>query len=232
MELTKIREQERQSHIAAYTQNTLYQEGSWLKKPVKTVMELLPLFQDRSAMRVLDLGCGVGRNAIAVASRFSPIPCRIDCVDILDLAIEMLSWYAHEYQVSDSIHGIVSPIDAFEIEPDCYDLILAVSALEHMDSEASLIRKLYEIRNGTKENGLVCLIMNASVKEYHSATGEEIPAQFEVNLPVAVLQELLLSVFSGWNILKQTCVSQTYSIPRDGFISEVHTNVVTLVAKK
>ena len=232
MELAQIREKERQSHIAAYTQNILYQEGSWLKKPVKTVLELLSHFREYSALHVLDLGCGVGRNAIAVAAHFSHIPCRIDCVDLLPLAIEQLNEYARQYQVSSSIHGIVFPIDSYDIKPDCYDLILAISALEHMDCEASMFQKLFEIQKGVKKGGIVCLIMNASVKEFHSVSGEEVPAQFEVNLSAETLRDRLLTVFSGWEVLKLSCIPQKYDIPRNDFISEVHTSVVTLVARK
>lgn len=66
--LAKIRESERKSHEALYSGEELYKEGSWLKKPIKTVLDLLPLFREYDELKVLDLGCGVGRNAIAVAN--------------------------------------------------------------------------------------------------------------------------------------------------------------------
>ncbi|MDE5894233.1 MAG: hypothetical protein K2H45_15065 [Acetatifactor sp.] len=44
--LEQIRSSERKSHTEIYTSRELYQEGSWLRKPIKTVMELMPLFQD------------------------------------------------------------------------------------------------------------------------------------------------------------------------------------------
>ena len=89
--LEQIRESERRSHEDVYTNHALYESGSWLQKPVKTVIELLPYFEKVKELRVLDLGCGVGRNCIAIARHFSHIPCRIDCIDILPLAIEKLN---------------------------------------------------------------------------------------------------------------------------------------------
>ncbi|SFQ13092.1 hypothetical protein SAMN02910358_00788 [Lachnospiraceae bacterium XBB1006] len=58
--LATIRESEKQSHIATYTNEKLYQSDSWLKKPIKTVREIMPLFADYVRIHALDLGCGVG----------------------------------------------------------------------------------------------------------------------------------------------------------------------------
>lgn len=44
--LTTIRENERQSHIAIYSKYSLFAEGSWLKNPVKTVLELFPILDE------------------------------------------------------------------------------------------------------------------------------------------------------------------------------------------
>ena len=88
--ISKIRRAEAASHTEAYTNHELYTPGSWLAKPVKTVLELLPLFDGYTTFRGLDLGCGVGRNCIAAAQYLNHIPCQVDCVDILELAIEKL----------------------------------------------------------------------------------------------------------------------------------------------
>ena len=88
--LTEIREAEKQSHIEIYSSTELFTEGSWLQKPVKTVLDIIPLISEKKDLRVLDLGCGIGRNCIPIAKAFSDLNCRIDCIDILDLAIEKL----------------------------------------------------------------------------------------------------------------------------------------------
>lgn len=230
--LEQIRKNERLSHIDVYTRYGLYQDGSWLKKPVRTVLDLLSHFEAYPSLRVLDLGCGIGRNCIPIAAQFHKRSCRIDCVDILELAIEKLVENAAEYGVLDCIHGYTIPLESFSIPENTYDLILAISALEHIDCETAFEQKLRDIKNGIRKNGIFCLIMNTSVIEFDKYTGQEIPAQFEVNMPQERLQLILQRIFSGWTVLKKTSNEQHYSVSRGDTISDLHTCVVTFVVKK
>lgn len=230
--LKQIRESEKQSHIEMYSNNELYKEGSWLRKPIKTILDIIPLFADTPELNVLDLGCGVGRNCIAIAQHFKTIPCKIDCVDILNLAIEKLYDNAKELGVASSINGIVDTIENYPIKENKYDLIIAVSALEHIDSEQSFLTKLSEIKNGVRSNGIVCLVINSDVIENEKTTGKEIPAQFEVNLPTEKLQVVLKERFSDFEIIKITVSEQQYDIPRGDIVSNLKTKVVTFVARR
>lgn len=230
--IISIRKAEAVSHTEAYSHYELFSTGSWLSKPVKTVLDLFPYFQNYRQLRALDLGSGVGRNAIPVAKHFKDIPCHIDCVDILELAIEKLRDNARTHDVDNSIYGIVKSIDCFPIAEEAYDLILAISALEHIDSQSSFVKKLFEIRNGLHSNGIACLILNSGVEEHVKSTGETLIPQFEVNIPTEDMLNILREAFSDWKILKQTVVHQKYDIPRDIGISHVDTDVVTYVVQK
>lgn len=227
-----IRLAEARSHTEAYSNCELFTPGSWLAKPVRTVMDLLPLFDGYAAFRGLDLGCGIGRNCIPVARHFAAVPCRIDCVDILQLAIEKLQDNSKKYFVDRSIQGIHSAMDSFMIPEDTYDLIMAVSALEHIGSREAFEEKLLQIRSGLRDRGVVCLIVNSGVTEQDKKTGEERVPQFEVNLPTEQMEQLLADTFAGWEIVKKTIVHQKYDIPREGYISALETDVVTLAARK
>ena len=231
-QLQKIRESERKSHIEMYSNEELFKEGSWLQKPIRTIVNLIPMFEDYRELHVLDVGCGIGRNCITIAQRYKDIDCEIDCVDILELAIEKLSENARKYGVEKNIRGIVLPIEEFEIKEDYYDLIIAVSALEHIDSKESFIEKLKEIERGIRDNGIICLVINSEVIEHDKETGKEIPAQFEVNLPTEELQSYLNEAFSSWKVIKSTVQKQQYDIPREQGISDLKTQVVTFVARK
>lgn len=228
----KIRQAEAVSHTEVYRNHELFNAGSWLARPVKTVLDLFPCFESCKQLRVLDLGSGVGRNAIPVAKRFEGIPCHIECVDILELAIEKLRENAIAYGVSNSICGIVESIDSYKIMADSYDWIIAVSALEHIESQSVFIDKLIEIKNGLRDNGIACLILNSSVQEKAKTTGELLVPQFEGNIPAEELLRILRQIFSEWKIRKQTVVHQKYDIPRDIGISRVDTDVVTFVVQK
>lgn len=79
-------------------------------------MKFCLLFSDYKDLRVLDLGCGVGRNSIYIAKAFEGETCTVDCIDILDVAIEILKKNSKEYNVEHRINGIVKPIEKFKIE--------------------------------------------------------------------------------------------------------------------
>ena len=229
--IKQIRESEKKSHIEMYSNEELYKTDSWLKKPIKTVQELIPMFQDYEQIRVLDLGCGVGRNSISIAKEYKDADCIIDCVDILELAIKKLKANADEYGVLSNIRGIVESIEEFAIQENYYDLILAVSSLEHVETEKDFVDKLVEIRNGIRENGIVCLVVNSNVQEYDKETGNEVLAQFEVNLPTEKMQSILTRIVEGWTVLKSTVTEQHYEIPRENGINKLKTSVVTYVVK-
>lgn len=69
--LIRIRESERKSHTEIYMNEKLYNTNSWLQKPIKTVQEISSLFNEYEVLRVLDLGCGIGRNSIYIAENFN-----------------------------------------------------------------------------------------------------------------------------------------------------------------
>lgn len=227
-----IRESEKKSHTIMYSNEELYQTDSWLNKPIKTVQEIMPLFSDYRELRVLDLGCGVGRNCIAIAKEYKAINCIIDCVDILEIAIKKLHSNAKNHSVETNIMGKVETIENFKVSPNAYDLIMAISALEHVDTEEVFARKLVEIRSGLKEKGVVCLVINSNVRECDKTTGLIVPAQFEINLDTDKLKNILDDIFADWEIIKETIREQQYDIPREFGVSDLKTNVVTLVARK
>ena len=109
--LSRIRESERKSHTAIYSNEELYHTDSWLSKPIKTVREVSELFSGYDRIRVLDLGAGVGRNSIFLAERFKGKDCVIDCVDLLEIAIDKLGQFAAEHGVRECINGTVKSIE-------------------------------------------------------------------------------------------------------------------------
>ena len=139
--LARIRESERKSHTEIYMNEELYNTNSWLQKPIKTVREISLLFDDYNELRVLDLGCGVGRNSIYIAERFKNKNCVVDCVDLLEIAIEKLMKNAKEHNVVTNINGIIKSIEEFKIDMHSYDFIMAISALEHIETEEFFLKK-------------------------------------------------------------------------------------------
>lgn len=230
--INQIRQAEAASHTDIYTTHSLFAPGSWMAKPVKTVLDLLPYYAAYPQFHGLDLGCGVGRNCIPIAQQLQNIPCQIDCVDILPLAIEKLQENAHQYHVSGAIHGIVSSIDDYTITKNSYDLILAISALEHVADKDIFLSKLSGICHGLCSGGIACLVVNTDVREREKSSRKMLIPQFEVNLPTEQMLRLLQEIFYGWTVIKQMIVPQKYEIPRESAISDLETKVVTWVVRK
>ncbi|MBR7178608.1 MAG: class I SAM-dependent methyltransferase [Oscillospiraceae bacterium] len=228
--LEEIRQAEAQSHTAAYESYTLYAPGTWLSKPVKALRDLLPLYVQRNGLRVLDLGSGVGRNAIAAAMALPGS--KVICVDILPMAIEKLLENAEEFGVSEQITGISGPVDGFRIEEIGYDIILAGSVLEHLDSKASALKKLAEIAAGIRPGGAVMIVMNTGVQEWDAVTGEAREPQFEVNLSPEEVRKLLGVYFGGWEVLTDQLTHQNYDVPRGERTVTISSEVVTFAARR
>ena len=228
--LEAIRKAEAESHTAAYETLQLYAPGSWLSKPVRALEALLPLYADREGLRVLDLGSGVGRNAIACARALKGA--QVTCVDILPMAIEKLLENAESFGVSKQIQGISAPVDGFFIESEGFDLILAGSVLEHLDSRTSARKTLDDICRGIRPGGAVMFVMNTGVREWDVRTGETLDPQFEVNLPPQEARGMFLEVFRGWEVLWDKTIHYEYEVPRGERNAMISAEVVTFTARR
>jgi RimJ/RimL family protein N-acetyltransferase/ubiquinone/menaquinone biosynthesis C-methylase UbiE len=230
--ISKIREEERKYHDACYENYKLFEEGSWLSKPVKTVMDTLSYFDAHDDVTVLDLGCGVGRNSIPVAKALKHKGGKVVCVDILPSALTKLLAYSEQYDVRDQIETNLSDIGDYEIAPDIFDYIVAVSSLEHVDSEQTFERVLNKIALGTKVNGVNCLIVNANLQEIDTLTGEELTPLIELNLTSEHLHDILNKQYVGWEILLTTLKKLTFNIERNGRQILLKTDCLTYVVRK
>lgn len=230
--LETIRKSESESHEKLYTNNELYEPGSWLVKPVQTVMDNLKFFGKK--VEILDLGSGVGRNSIAMAQYFKEkeIDCNIDCVDLLEVAINRLKENTIKYEVEHYITPILSSIDIFDLTQKKYDYIISISGIEHVADEEMFKKTLINISQSTKNNGIVCLILNTELHEIKVENNEEQDVLFEVNKPTNEMVGLLTTVFEGWTLLKKTIVHQEWITPRKNGDVKLDTNVVTWVCRK
>ena len=230
--ISAIRRAEAYSHTDAYTNFRLFETGSWLSKPVKTVMEQVSVFSVCAKFRGLDLGCGVGRNCIPIMQDLKTSDAKMDCVDILPLAIEKLLQNAQKYGVLDVINPVVCSVDRYQIPENTYDLILAVSVMEHLDSVDTLHQKLLQIRKGLQNNGIACFIINTSIAEHAVPTGESVPVQFEINLTAAEMESYLRTVFSEDEEVKFSVIHQQYETSRESGTVRLDTDVLTYVVRK
>jgi len=227
--LRKIRDEERKYHEALYANQKLFSEGSWLAKPVRTVTDFLNYFESYACVHALDLGCGVGRNSIPIAEALRSRSGKVVCVDLLASALARLTEYSREYGVSQYIETVQSDIGDYPIADDEYDYIVAVSSLEHVDSERTLASVLERMARGTRHRGVNCIIMNADIQEIDRLTGAELEPYMELNLSEDRLRSVVSSAYSGWKLEYTTTKALEFEIERDGREILLRSDCVTFV---
>ncbi|WP_282942204.1 class I SAM-dependent methyltransferase [Paenibacillus sp. RC67] len=230
--IARIRQEEKKYHEYCYDNYALFEEGSWLYKPVKAVIETTTLLQTQRDIHILDLGCGVGRNSIPLAKQIKEKGGSIVCVDLLESALAKLLQYSQEYQVAECVQTILADISEYEIPQAEYDYIVAVSSLEHAQSFESLQKVLHSMQVGTKPHGLNCLVINTNLIEIEQVTQRSLEVLMEVNLSTDDMLQLLHDVYSGWELIQVNVRPQQSDIMRDEVPVILKSNVVTYVVRK
>lgn len=227
-----IRNKEIEYHEWLYNNRNLFESGSWLQKPVKTVLDSFNLLENKTDITILDLGSGVGRNAIPLALELKGSNSKVICLDMLETATKLLRENAKKYNVDSYINAYTSTIEDYDITSSEYDFVVAVSALEHIESKELFIEKLSQIAKHTKHRGINCLILNTSVEEILIVNGKILEPQFELNLDTEEMDKLLDDIYGDWDVLKRNVSTQSYVIVRGGDPVLLNTNVITYVSRK
>ncbi|MNZ70951.1 Methyltransferase domain protein [compost metagenome] len=179
----------------------MFEPGSWLHKPVKTVIDLIDEYKNQDYLNVLDLESGIGK---------------VVCVDLLESAIDKLKSYSQKLGIEQYIETRLSDIEDFKIENEEYDIIVSVSAMEHVSSQRALENKLKEMTLGTKTNGSNCIIIGSNIREVIIDNGQELDPMFEVNISTECMMEILDHHYAGWEVNKRFVKQLEYEIDRNG----------------
>ncbi|MDF4761531.1 class I SAM-dependent methyltransferase, partial [Vibrio parahaemolyticus] len=149
-----------------------------------------------------------------------------------DSALTKLKTYTKEHGVFEVIKTEQAAIENYYIVPNTYDYIVAVSSLEHVQSEEDLTNVLHSIKEGTKTGGINCLIINSNIQEIDLHTKEELDALIEINLPTEDMIHLLKSIYKEWKEIKVEIKELVYDIVRDEKQIQLKTNAITFVVQK
>lgn len=108
--------------------------------------------------KVIDLGCGEGRNALYLAQR----GCNVTAVDISSAGIEKVNNAAEALGVS--VNGVVCDLNEYKVKED-YDVVMAHSSLHFLEREKwrSL---LGELKDRTSLGGFHCLTVLIPTEKY------------------------------------------------------------------
>jgi ubiquinone/menaquinone biosynthesis C-methylase UbiE len=170
-----------------------------LESPDAKIPELIKRFAQTPSCRVLDLGAGVGRNAIALAEALPP-DTRITCVELIQTASELTKQYAEQRNVSEKIIVVNKDFEAVTFPENEFNLVLGISTLEHCSNQESLIQLMKRVQTWTKSGGLHFISFSTGRKVVEHATGEPIETLVETRLQTEPWLAELNSIYEGWNI--------------------------------
>ena len=230
----KARRATQEYHIDLYKNHKLFQKGSsWLEKPND---EIVAVVKNNSVgkrnIKVLDLGSGVGRNAIPIAKLLKKKGVVIHCVDYLQIAIDKLYIYAKKHDVAEYIKGFVSPIEDFKIKRDFYDYIIAHSVLAHAKNKETMIRVIKDMAKGVNKNGIAYIYMITNPRMYDAKTRGTTDSDAEVNISYKEASGKIKQIFTRWNILtlKKNPYEERYQ--KDGREVVWKSDYLLFIAKK
>ncbi|WP_336786379.1 class I SAM-dependent methyltransferase [Paenibacillus sp. MMO-177] len=227
----QARTEEIKYHEKFYAEHELFAPGTWMAKPVKAIMDTFVLL-DPNRMRVLDLGSGVGRNAIPIAQAIKASNGKVTAVDLLPSAVAILQDNAEKYGVKDHLEAVIADIEHYQIPAQSYDYIIACSSLEHVSSEDAFRTVIGRMIEGTKPRGIHAILMSTETEELDYSTGVVSEGLIELNLSTDDALHLLRECYSGWEIVLERVIPQAVQEIKYGKSIEYRGNWLTYIVRR
>lgn len=118
----------------------------WDQEPGSLVQRLFDYNTDVTGLRVLDAGCGEGKNAYALAERGS----KVKAVDCSARAIETARIrFSHP-----AITWHVADVTAWNLKPESYDIIIAYGLLHCLATPRDIFQLVSRFQTATRPCGL------------------------------------------------------------------------------
>ncbi|NLZ17949.1 MAG: class I SAM-dependent methyltransferase [Desulfobulbaceae bacterium] len=120
--------------------------ADWIE-PETFILQTIPLLQARGVRTVLDLGCGVGRHALALAEAGFDV----HAMDASPAALDYVARQCQEQSMRMKLHN--AEMVALPFASQCFDYVLAWNVIYHGDLPV-VLRSILEILRVLKPKGL------------------------------------------------------------------------------
>lgn len=188
----------------------------WGTEPGSYVKKLTEFMPSLSGRRVLDVGCGEGKNAVYLARQGA-------IVDAIDVSVHAIrNSKALWPELDSNVCWTVGDASQIDFGPASYDVVVAYGYLHCMRSREELFRALAQLKDATTFGGfMVVCAFNDRKQELHAHPGFR---------PTLVSHADYLSQFSDWMILDSADMDLTETHPHNNI---PHTHSMTrLLAKR
>ncbi|MCY3412152.1 MAG: class I SAM-dependent methyltransferase [Candidatus Heimdallarchaeota archaeon] len=137
---------------------------------------------DRKNQKILEFGCGSGREACFLAKQGH----EITGMDALAKGILVAKKRAEQFDIEDKLHFEVADMASYKVQDEIFDAIISIQSLQYIFDD--VIPKLEEIRDKLKDGG------------FFVYSGNILP-HFPTDPPIRfVTKDELLDIFAGWTI--------------------------------
>lgn len=189
----------------------------WGTKPGSMVLKLCELVPSFEGAKVLDAGCGEGKNAMFLASKGASV----DAFDISEVAIS----HARKLSTANSLQGLQLAVgDVRDLAPPAahFDLVVAYGLFHCLRNFLEISMTCGKLQAATRPAGyfIVCAFNNRK---------QDLSAHPGFS-PTVLPHEEYGRLFKGWEILEFTDTDLTETHPHNGI---QHTHSMTrLLARK
>lgn len=189
----------------------------WGSEPGSLVSKLTDIVPTFEGLRVLDAGCGEGKNAFFLASKGAIVA----AYDISKLAIKHAeNLKAKQQAVNVSFRA--EDIRAVELGHESFDVVIAYGLMHCLADEADVRSLTMQLKNSTTAGGY--FVLCAFNDRFQDLSAH--PGFFPILLP----HMTYLSWFSDWNIIEATDKDLHETHPNNNI---PHTHAMTrIIAKK
>jgi tellurite methyltransferase len=162
----------------------------WGTTPGSLVAHLVHLVGPAaSRWRVVDLGCGEGKNTAFLAA----LGAQVAAVDISELAIDRARTL---WDPNLPISWRVGDVRSYDLPADTHDLVIAYGIMHCLANEAEVASLVHRIRLTTKPGGYVIVCsFNDRRQELEAHPGFH---------PLLLTHERIVAEFEGWDLILAT----------------------------
>jgi len=160
----------------------------WGQEPGSYVKRLIEMQPSLAGLKVLDLGCGEGKNAIHFARRGA----RVTAIDISEQALKNAKdmWPAAEY---DNVAWAVKDVMLFDFDDGPYDVVIMYGLFHCLQDADAVLDMVRRVQANTVKGGYNVLCAFNDRKHDLSAH-----AGFS---PLLLQHEFYTSLYSYWELL-------------------------------